>query len=59
MIKWLLSFDDSSYFTFLKKIYFNFMCISVLPASMFVYGVSDPLELELQTVVSFHVDAEN
>ena len=44
------------------------MCMSVLPAYVFcamnVFGMyqknaSDPLELELQMVMSYHVGAEN
>jgi hypothetical protein len=39
-------------------IYFSFMCTGVLPAYACVM-VLDPLELELQTVVSCHVNAGN
>ena len=43
-------------------ILFYFMFIGVLPAWMFLcvcVGVSEALELELQTIVSHHVGAEN
>ena len=40
------------------------MHLGILPACIYMYttcilGAMDPLELELQTVVSCHIDAEN
>lgn len=42
----------------LKICYFYFVCIGVLPVCIYV-RVSDPLKLELQTIVSCHVSAGN
>lgn len=53
-----------------KNIYFYFISISVLTVSVYVYymntycpqklaGVTDLLELEIQSVVTYHVHARN
>ena len=51
-------FNHLFYFILFYFILFYFMCIGVLPVYVCV-RVLDPLEVELQTVVSCHVDAGN
>lgn len=58
-------------FIYFKNVYFYFKCVSVLPTCAYVYNVhawlseegkkkfSESLELELQLVVSCHMDSGN
>lgn len=52
MILW-----DSILF-FLRFFFFNFLCICVLPACLSYMRVPDPMELELQTSLSYDMGLE-
>lgn len=48
-----------AFLSLLNFVYFYFMCIGVLPELYICIWVSDPIEMELEAAVTYHVGAGN